>query len=86
MKSSIRTATCIGLVAALLATTGCGKKATGQVVAVVNGDEITLDELNSELNGVNLPPNADKIVVCLPNLQKNRASTRIPPISRSSAG
>ena len=60
MKSSIRTATCIGLVAALLATSGCGKKATGQVVAVVNGDEITLDELNSELNGVNLPPNADK--------------------------
>ncbi len=46
VKSSIRTATCIGLVAALLATSGCGKKATGQVVAVVNGDEITLDELN----------------------------------------
>ena len=60
MKSSLRTATYIGLVAALLATTGCGKKATGQVVAVVNGEEITLDELNSELNGVNLPPNADK--------------------------
>lgn len=60
MKMSLKTATCAGLVAALLATTGCGKKATGQVVAVVNGDEITLDELNAELSGVNLPPNADK--------------------------
>lgn len=60
MKKSLRTATYVGLVAALLATTACGKKATGQVVAVVNGDEITLDELNAELSGVNLPPNADK--------------------------
>lgn len=60
MKMGFRTATCVGLVAALLATTGCGKKATGQVVAVVNGDEITLDELNAELNGVNLAQNADK--------------------------
>lgn len=60
MKMSLKTATYVGLAAALLATTGCGKKATGQVVAVVNGDEITLDELNAELSGVNLPPNADK--------------------------
>lgn len=60
MKSSLRTVTYVALAAALLATTGCGKKATGQVVAVVNGEEITLDELNSELSGVNLPPNADK--------------------------
>lgn len=60
MKKSLKTATYVGLVAALLATTGCGKKATGQVVAVVNGEEITLDELNAELSGVNLPPNADK--------------------------
>lgn len=60
MKMNLKTATYIGLTAALLATTGCGKKATGQVVAVVNGDEITLDELNAELSGVNLPPNADK--------------------------
>jgi peptidyl-prolyl cis-trans isomerase C len=50
----------VSLVAALLVTSGCGKKATGQVVAVVNGDEITLDELNAELNSVNLPPSADK--------------------------
>ena len=50
----------VSLVAALLMTSGCGKKATGQVVAVVNGDEITLDELNTELNSVNLPPSADK--------------------------
>ena len=60
MNMSFRTATYVGLVATLLATTGCGKKATGQVVAVVNGDEVTLDELNAELSSVNLPANADK--------------------------
>ncbi len=60
MKTGIVKVAYVSLVAALLVTTGCGKKATGQVVAVVNGDEITLDELNAELNSVNLPASADK--------------------------
>lgn len=60
MKMSFGKIAYVSLVAALLVTSGCGKKATGQVVAVVNGDEITLDELNAELNSVNLPPSADK--------------------------
>src|SRR4051794_20899250 len=32
-----------------LAVTSCQKKASGQTVAVVNGEEITASELNSEL-------------------------------------
>lgn len=38
----------------------CGSKATGQAVAVVNGEEITIGELNSELAFANVPPSADK--------------------------
>lgn len=60
MKKRFGTVAYVSLVAALLMTSGCGKKATGQVVAVVNGDEITLDELNAELSSVNLPASADK--------------------------
>lgn len=44
--------------AALLA--GCEKQAEGQVVAVVNGDEITLQELNAELGNTDLPEGAAK--------------------------
>ena len=46
--------------AAALMLAGCQKSATGQVVAVVNGEEITLPELNAELAGTNLPAGADK--------------------------
>lgn len=38
----------------------CGSKATGQSVAVVNGEEITIGELNSELASANVPASADK--------------------------
>jgi EpsD family peptidyl-prolyl cis-trans isomerase len=38
---------------------GCDKKAEGQVVAVVNGEEISAAELNTELQKVNLPAGAD---------------------------
>lgn len=47
--------------AALVA--GCQKAPTGQVVATVNGDEITLTELNAELATMQIPPNADKKLV-----------------------
>ncbi|MBB6123251.1 EpsD family peptidyl-prolyl cis-trans isomerase [Sphingobium subterraneum] len=55
-----------GVVALLLASacvSGCSKQATGQVVAVVNGEEITLQELNAELSQLNLPANVDKKAV-----------------------
>lgn len=57
-------------VAILFLVTGCDKSATGQVAAVVNGEEISLQELNAELEGMQLPPNVDKKLVMRQLLQK----------------
>ncbi len=46
MKSKTLT---ILLLASALTTAGCKRAATGQVVAVVNGEEVSLSELNGEL-------------------------------------
>jgi len=46
--------------AALLVLAGCEKKVGGQVVAVVNGDEITQQDVNAELQGASIPPTADR--------------------------
>ena len=54
----------------LLAAGGCHKQTGGQVVAVVNGDEITQQQLNAELRGANLPQGADKKAVLSQVLQK----------------
>src|SRR5262249_103371 len=43
------------LVAALAIMAGCDREPEGQVVAVVNGDEVTLQELNGELGNAQLP-------------------------------
>lgn len=48
----------------------CGKEATGQVAAVVNGDEITLQEINAELAGADIPQGADKAEVQKAALQR----------------
>ena len=50
-------------VASAMLLAGCGKKVGGQVVAVVNGQEITQGELNAELNGQQVPPGADRKAV-----------------------
>lgn len=47
-------------VVSLLALSACQKEATGQVAAVVNDEEITLQEINAELRGVQLPDDAQK--------------------------
>jgi peptidyl-prolyl cis-trans isomerase C len=70
MKQGLRRAAFVGVLSALMVTTGCGGKATGQVVAVVNGEEITLEELNTELNGANVPESADKKKVMAQVLQQ----------------
>jgi EpsD family peptidyl-prolyl cis-trans isomerase len=44
----------------MLVASACNKKAEGQTVAVVNGEEITAAELNAELAGAKLPEGADK--------------------------
>jgi peptidyl-prolyl cis-trans isomerase C len=51
----------------VLATVGCSKHATGQSVAVVNGEEISQGDLNGELSSANVSENADKKVI-LPQL------------------
>mgnify|MGYP000377278420 CR=1 FL=1 len=48
-QSARRCALTIGAAVALLGLSGCDKKAEGQVVAVVDGDEITAQEVNGEL-------------------------------------
>ena len=50
----------IFVLAAALIVSGCDRKAEGQSVAVVNGEEITASELNSELGMARLPPGLDK--------------------------
>lgn len=47
----------------LIFLSACQKKAEGQVVAIVNGEEITLTELNAEIAELNLPQTADKNLV-----------------------
>lgn len=59
----LRSASIIALTSAVLLVTACQKKAEGQVVAIVNGEEITLTELNAEIADLNVPANADKEAV-----------------------
>jgi peptidyl-prolyl cis-trans isomerase C len=55
------------LMASAIAVAGCKRTATGQVVAVVNGEEISLSELNGELKGA--PTGGDKEVIRAAALQ-----------------
>lgn len=49
---------------------GCAKKVGGQVLAVVNDQEITQGELNAELGGQQIPPGADRNRVMAQLLQQ----------------
>ena len=49
-----------GVMAAALLVSGCHKEPKGQIVAIVNGDEISLQELNAELQGVRVPDSANR--------------------------
>jgi peptidyl-prolyl cis-trans isomerase C len=53
-----------------VALAGCSKKPTEQVVAVVNGEEISLPELNAELGNAQVPANVDKKLVQQQLLQR----------------
>jgi EpsD family peptidyl-prolyl cis-trans isomerase len=51
----------IGMVGAAALLAGCQSKAPqGQVAATVNGEEVTLQEINAEISAANLPANVDK--------------------------
>ena len=49
-----------GALLASLLVSACHKEPKGQIVAIVNGDEITMQELNGEFQGVNIPDSADR--------------------------
>jgi len=53
-----------------LSLTACDKEATGQVAAVVNGEEITLQEINAELGSTAIPEGVDKKLVQQAALQR----------------
>jgi EpsD family peptidyl-prolyl cis-trans isomerase len=51
----------VGMIGAAALLAGCQQKTPqGQVAATVNGDEVTLQEINAEIGAANLPPNVDK--------------------------
>ena len=58
----VRSALVLGIGLALMAS-ACNKKAEGQTVAIVNGEEITAAELNAELAATNAGQGADKAEV-----------------------
>lgn len=64
LKSGIALALVLGSLAA------CKQEATGQVAAVVNGEEITLQEVNSEIGGAELPQNVDRKAIQQAALQR----------------
>lgn len=49
---------------------GCEKEPVGQVAAVVNDEEITLQEINAELASMNVSPDADREAVQKAALQR----------------
>jgi peptidyl-prolyl cis-trans isomerase C len=59
-----------GCALAMLALSGCKREATGQVAAVVDGEEITLAELNQEIGASQPAEAADKQAVQRAALQK----------------
>lgn len=49
-----------GAVVAALLVSGCHKEPKGQILAIVNGEEISLQELNAELQGTRIPDSVDR--------------------------
>ena len=69
MKTAI-TARLAYICAVAIVLHGCDKEPTGQVVAVVNGEEITQQELNAEIAELPNPPAGDKKAVQRQMLQQ----------------
>lgn len=60
----------LATVALGVALAGCSKKPTDQVIAIVNGEEISLPELNAELAQAQVPAGVDKKVAQQQLLQR----------------
>lgn len=67
---TMKTRAILGLAVGALVLTGCEKSAEGQVAAVVNNEEITLQEINAALNETNIPEGADKKILQQKALQQ----------------
>lgn len=59
-----------GCALVILTLAGCKREATGQVAAVVNGEEITLQEVNHEIGSNELPKNVDRKAIQQAALQR----------------
>ena len=59
-----------GAMALAVIAGGCAKKVGGQVVAIVDGQEVTQQELNGELNGAAIPATADRKAILAQLLQR----------------
>ncbi|MEP2751000.1 MAG: SurA N-terminal domain-containing protein [Parasphingorhabdus sp.] len=57
---SVKKSALICMTASAMVLTGCEKTAEGQVAAIVNGEEVTLQEINAALSEANIPEGADK--------------------------
>lgn len=84
MRTALKKAAAVSMFG-LLVLGGCSKEPTGQVVAVVNGEEITLQELNAEIADLKLPPNVDKKKVQADALQRI-IDRRLMALSAKDAG
>lgn len=60
----------IALALTLMTLAACDKEPTGQVAAVVNGEEITLQEINAELGNQPIPDGIDKKAIQQAALQR----------------
>ncbi len=66
----IKSALTGSMIAACLILSGCAKAPKGQIVAIVNGEEISIQELNAELQGARIPDNADRTALRKQVLQR----------------
>ncbi len=66
----VKAALLSGVVAAGLLLSACHKEPKGQILAIVNGEEISMQELNAELQGARIPDNADRAKIRKEVLQR----------------
>jgi EpsD family peptidyl-prolyl cis-trans isomerase len=66
----VKAALLSGVVAAGLLLSACHKEPKGQILAIVNGEEISMQELNAELQGARIPDNADRSMIRKEVLQR----------------
>lgn len=66
----VKTALLGGVLTAALLVAGCHKEPKGQILAIVNGEEISMQELNAELQGARIPDSVDRNVLRKQVLQR----------------